>query len=96
MEVVSDVSSSVECLSWKLDVVPVRELIVTVAVGNRLFAMAKQSNGELLTALWPGPAALRWQMCLMNIVTGQIWWGTMCLGTCEGCTPLCYPTADTY
>lgn len=49
---------------------PVRELIITVTVGNKLFSMAKQSEGELLTALWPGPAALRWQMGLINIVMG--------------------------
>lgn len=68
-----------------------RELIVTVTVGNRLFAVAEQSEAELLTALWPGPAALRWQMGLMNIVMGQTWWDIMCLAACKGSTPDSYP-----
>lgn len=58
MEGVSDICCFVECSLWKLVVVAMREPIITVTVGDKQLAMSVQSDGEQLTALWFGLAAL--------------------------------------
>lgn len=54
VEGVYDICCFVECSSWKLGVVAMSEPVIAVAVGDTCI----RGDGEQLTALWSGLAAL--------------------------------------